>query len=95
MEAIYFSETSVDFQRTTRRYIPEGNTPHNDRCENPKSYKYFVIYAASRTDDENHKMNCTLPFYNKAETEDWSVSECLMNSMYETSVLFTMAIKDY
>jgi hypothetical protein len=29
MEAIYSSETSVDFQRTTRRYIPEVNTLHN------------------------------------------------------------------
>jgi hypothetical protein len=26
MEAIYCSETSVDFQRTTRRYIPEDST---------------------------------------------------------------------
>jgi hypothetical protein len=25
MEAIWFSETSVDFQRTTRRHIPEGS----------------------------------------------------------------------
>jgi hypothetical protein len=28
MEAIYFSETSVDFQRTTRRYIPQDGTLH-------------------------------------------------------------------
>jgi hypothetical protein len=26
MEATYSSETSVDFQRTTRRYIPEDRT---------------------------------------------------------------------
>jgi hypothetical protein len=26
MEVIYSSETSVDFQRTTRRYIPEDST---------------------------------------------------------------------
>jgi hypothetical protein len=32
------SETSADFQRTTRRYIPEDRTLHNDRCENPKSF---------------------------------------------------------
>jgi hypothetical protein len=31
-------ETSVDFQRTTRRYIPEDSTLHNHRCENLKSY---------------------------------------------------------
>jgi hypothetical protein len=38
MEAICSSETSVDTQRTTRRYIPEDGTPHNHRCENLKFY---------------------------------------------------------
>jgi hypothetical protein len=38
MEAKWTYETSVDFQRTTRRYIPEGRTLHNHRCENLKSY---------------------------------------------------------
>jgi hypothetical protein len=39
MEAICSSETPVDAQRTTRRYIPEDSTLHNHRCENLKSYK--------------------------------------------------------
>jgi hypothetical protein len=34
MEATYSYETSADFQRTTRRYIPEDRTLHNQRCEN-------------------------------------------------------------
>jgi hypothetical protein len=38
MEAIYPSETSIDTQRTTRRYIPEDDTLHNHRCENLESY---------------------------------------------------------
>jgi hypothetical protein len=38
MEAICSSETSVDFQRTTRRYIPEDGTLHNHHCENLKTY---------------------------------------------------------
>jgi hypothetical protein len=38
MEETYSSETSVVFQRTTRRYIPEDRTPHNDRCENLRPY---------------------------------------------------------
>jgi hypothetical protein len=38
MEAKYSSETSVEFQLTARRYIPEYSTPHNHRCENLKSY---------------------------------------------------------
>jgi hypothetical protein len=39
MEATCSSETSVDIQRTTRRYIPEDSTLNNHRCENLKSYK--------------------------------------------------------
>jgi hypothetical protein len=38
MEAIFSSEKSVDFQRTTRRHIPEDSTVHNDRCANLKCY---------------------------------------------------------
>jgi hypothetical protein len=32
------SETSVTFQRATRRYIPEDSTLHNHRCENLKLF---------------------------------------------------------
>jgi hypothetical protein len=38
MEAICSVETTVDFQQTTRRYIPEDRTLRNHRCNNPKSY---------------------------------------------------------
>jgi hypothetical protein len=41
VEAIYSSETSADFQRSTQRYIPEDSTFHNHRSENLKSYKNF------------------------------------------------------
>jgi hypothetical protein len=44
MEAIWSSETSVDFQRTTRRYVPEDSTFHNHRHENLNSYKENVGY---------------------------------------------------
>jgi hypothetical protein len=43
MEAKYSSETSDDFQRTTRRYNSEDRTPHNHRCENLKSYTVMNI----------------------------------------------------
>jgi hypothetical protein len=46
MEAIYFYETSVDFQQTTRRYIPEDGTLHNHRFENLKSYTLCIIKAS-------------------------------------------------
>jgi hypothetical protein len=39
MEAIFSFETSADFQRTTRPYIPENSTLHNYHYENLKSYK--------------------------------------------------------
>jgi hypothetical protein len=38
METICSSQTSVDFQRTTTRYIPRGRTLQNHRRENLKSY---------------------------------------------------------
>jgi hypothetical protein len=41
MEATYSSKTSVDFQLTTRRYIPEDSRVHNHRCGNFKSYVFF------------------------------------------------------
>jgi hypothetical protein len=42
MEAICSSETSLDFQRTARRYNPEDGTIHNHRWENSKpSLKVF------------------------------------------------------
>jgi hypothetical protein len=34
LEAKCSSETFGDFQRITRRYIPEDRTVHRDRCEN-------------------------------------------------------------
>jgi hypothetical protein len=34
MEATYSYETSVAFQQTTQRYIPEDRTLHNHRCDN-------------------------------------------------------------
>jgi hypothetical protein len=39
MEATCSPKTSVDFQRATKRYMPEDRTLHNHRCENLKSYK--------------------------------------------------------
>jgi hypothetical protein len=38
MDVICSSETLVDFQRTTRRYVPECSALHNHCCENLKSY---------------------------------------------------------
>jgi hypothetical protein len=42
MEAICSSETPGDTQRTIRRYILDDGTFHNYRCENLKSWFYFM-----------------------------------------------------
>jgi hypothetical protein len=46
-----FLQTSVDTQRTTRRYIPGDGTLHNQHCENLKSYmclKYLYGCAITK-----------------------------------------------
>jgi hypothetical protein len=40
MEAVHASETSVNFNVTTRRYIPEDFILHIRRREELKSHKY-------------------------------------------------------
>jgi hypothetical protein len=47
MEAACSSKTSVDFQRTTRRYITEYGTLHNKRCENLKSYTAIMLLGSN------------------------------------------------
>jgi hypothetical protein len=44
MEATCFSESSVDFHPTTRRYIPGDRTLHNHRCENLKPYIFVFTF---------------------------------------------------
>jgi hypothetical protein len=44
MEAICSSETSIDTQRTTLRYIPEDDTLHNHSSEKLKSYKLKLLH---------------------------------------------------
>jgi hypothetical protein len=41
-------ETSVEFRRTTGRYIPEDRTLHNHRWENLKSYM-VAVYERAKT----------------------------------------------
>jgi hypothetical protein len=48
MEAICSSETSVDTQRTTPRYIPEVNTLPNHSCENLNSYMNIWYFGTNR-----------------------------------------------
>jgi hypothetical protein len=42
-KAPYFSETSVNFQRTAQPYIPEDRTLHNQRPEVLKSDQFTIF----------------------------------------------------
>jgi hypothetical protein len=62
MEATFSSITSVDTQRTTRRYIPEDGTLHNHRCENIKSYTVEIYFKVLlRYSPENSQKNHRKP----------------------------------
>jgi hypothetical protein len=45
MEAICSSETTVDFQRTTERYIAEDSTTDSHHCEDLRSYTVIVPFG--------------------------------------------------
>jgi hypothetical protein len=55
MEAVRTYETSVNFNVTTRRYIPEDSKLHTRRCENLKSPTLFSFY-------KQINFPCCLPF---------------------------------
>jgi hypothetical protein len=57
MKASCSSETSVDFRRTIWRYIPEGRTLHNRRCENLKSYKVSGLLTLYNTENLSFPKN--------------------------------------
>jgi hypothetical protein len=61
MEEKCSSETSVDFQRTTRNYITEDKNVHNNRCEDFKSYiMYFLVFRRLFDDAFNIETVCLL-----------------------------------
>jgi hypothetical protein len=43
MEAVRTTETTVNFNVTTRRYIPEDSKLHTRRRENQKSHLTYVL----------------------------------------------------
>jgi hypothetical protein len=52
----YSSETSVHFQRATRRYIPEGRPRYKHRSENLKSYTILILKSGKQ------KWECTFSY---------------------------------
>jgi hypothetical protein len=51
MEAVCSSETSVDLQRATRRYIPEDSNVHNHHFENLKSYTTILVCICNNVEN--------------------------------------------
>jgi hypothetical protein len=50
-EVVRTSETSVNFNVTTRRYVPEDSKLHTRRRENMKCHKAFVTLKFCRYGD--------------------------------------------
>jgi hypothetical protein len=50
------SETSVDFQLTTPRYIPDDRTLHNHCSENLKSHNFIGLYSMLNQATDRHKL---------------------------------------
>jgi hypothetical protein len=74
IEAVYSSETSVDCQQTTRRYIPEDSRLYNLRCENLKSCKYentFLMLVACLSYSPATKMEVVCSSKTSANTSTW------------------------
>jgi hypothetical protein len=54
MKAVCSSETTAGSQWSTRRYVPEDNTLHSDRCENLRYYRSTdagILYPSSTARD--------------------------------------------
>jgi hypothetical protein len=59
MDAMCSSETSVDTEWTTWRYIPDDNIIHDHRSENLKSYIWMrtvsPLYSCAFYDSQNEE----------------------------------------
>jgi hypothetical protein len=71
MGAIWYSETSLDFQRTTQCYIPEDIIVHNCCCENLKFYIDFCPTDPSTGYNLPRFSSCTSETSAKLLTFTW------------------------
>jgi hypothetical protein len=83
MEATCSSETSVYFQRTTGRYIPEDGTFHDHRCENLISYifLYFPHLQLFREQTGTKKQKI-FPNFDFLLTFFWFLTPCNLTEVY-------------
>jgi len=70
MEAVRTSETSVNFNLTTRRYIPEDSKLHTRRRENFKTHNFLTLRNA----------DCMfVPNFHPLNIDDYNIS-CIYNN---------------
>jgi hypothetical protein len=79
--AICSSDTSVDTQRTSRRYVPEHGTLHNHRCENLISYKIHTFLPNQETSFTSSTFLRHIPVSNPPTnsielTVSWEANHC-------------------
>jgi hypothetical protein len=88
VEVTCSSETSVDVQRTTRRYIPEDKTIHNHRCDNLKFYEYLTPRVTAMGDVVRSPVINVLNNQSRTDDKGWS---CMCRLDYfETSLSSTL-----
>jgi hypothetical protein len=90
MKATSFSETSVDFQRTTQRYTPEDRTFSSSfvcRASLPSSTLQFVLLAAFEFDIQIFFPNITFPYFDNVLTFG-PYNECC----YSDSLMFSVRL---
>jgi hypothetical protein len=66
-----FSETSVDFQRTTCCYIPEDRSLNNRRCKNLKSY-VLALLLVSKSDATSGKQKLEAIMRKRQWKDGWN-----------------------
>jgi hypothetical protein len=89
MEAIYSSEASVDFQQTTRSYIPDDSTLHNQRSENFNSYKFLICVLANLSETKRIKTYSTRPHGTILQKNSTLHSLCHTNIEFKVKITFT------
>jgi hypothetical protein len=67
MEAVYSSETSVDFHQKIWHYIPEDGKFHGHRCDNLKSDLICTVRCKIQAQQNIVFSSC---FFIKADTPD-------------------------
>lgn len=79
-EATYSPKTSVDVQRTVRRYVPVRKTLHNHRYQNLNSYEMEVMCSPETLISTLKRTQCRNPEHNRQNSNlCGNLSSCLLS----------------